>query len=664
MRKKDLVFTLFLLTAGLQLYSQQLVPFLKGKEWKVYDKVQRSFLKENYQNVVPSKCNLLFVQQNEKWGVMDKNRKLLLPIDYLSVQQINANVIAVKDKSGITLCDTLGKAISKEHFTEAAQYKKNQNWIVVRTEKSKFGIIDSKGKYVLPAKYDFAPEHTVNGFVKVAVRQANGSSLTGLLDSSLKVVLDAKYHSIQELGTSYKVSVDGETYEWFTSDFVSIYKGKAEPVRVASDFIMVRNRNTEQYGFYNRKSKDTEFCPEDCEMRIFEDSGLVVFKSEKGKVNHFYYANGEHLVLKNYFVYLGWTFSKYILISDKGENENPQYGFIDWKTKVVVPCKFKRINRWNNYYFSSSLVMRDEKGKYYNRYELYSFATGEKAVQTQFEEIELLPLGGVALKENGSWRLFDYTLKRWDDWEYSMVWLGQRLHCTSMALPLYQVDRKNGTYYGFKGYIDGTGRPVIPAIYRDIRLIESNYRDGKSAIRICAIWNEPEEGNPYGINHAEMLDQYGRKIPIPECSGLGYSMNNLITLSRTVKYEDELRGFTGLIDTMGNLVMPMEYDEIRQLGQNQGFICTRNGISVYADVNGKLVPSSGFSYMWPIENRYFVGTQSYKQGIISAAGKPISSFAYEEIRNETWLHGTLLRVKRKGVEFYIDNNGNEFYSEQ
>jgi WG containing repeat len=136
MRKTILFIALFLLAAGENLNSQQLVPFLKGKEWKVYDKVQRSFLKENYQNVIPSKCNLLFVQQNEKWGVMDKNRKLVLPIEYLSAQQINMSVISVKDKSGITLCDTTGKAISKEHFTEASPYKKNEDWIVVRTEKS------------------------------------------------------------------------------------------------------------------------------------------------------------------------------------------------------------------------------------------------------------------------------------------------------------------------------------------------------------------------------------------------------------------------------------------------------------------------------------------------------------------------------------------------
>ncbi len=662
MRSKKIMFCLVLGLASLNVIAQQLVPFLKGKEWKVYDKAQKKFLSQKYDAVLPSKGGLLFVQQGTKWGALNSESKLVIPVKYISISQLNRSVISARDEKGILLIDTLGKIISQEHYSEVGPFKWDEKLIVALNAKSKFGIINSAGKIILDFIYDFAPEHLGDGFLKVSIKQPNGSAKSGLLDTNFQKVLDVKFHSIEIMyDHNIRCSEDGENYVLYNPDMKKLYSGPHQPTRVCRDYIYLND--DDHYGFVNRHSGKIYFCPQDMNLRIFEETGIAIFYSQELSQQYFFHPDGDSASLKGYVLqYLEPSVNS--LVIRTGPKSKYMYGIADFKGNILVPCTFSNISIWNNRYFSVSSTIKDEKGKFVARYELYEVATGKRATPIQYEAIDLFNLGGVALRQNGSWRLYNSNLQPWDKFEYSSVSRGQRLNSYSQSFQLFVVERiaENGIRY--KGCIDGECRPVIPCTYNEVRAVESNYRDYPGPMRISASWNEPIVNSVYGKRHGVFLDRYGRNIAIPECAFIGYEMNGMFTITREEKYEDETRGLTGLIDSMGKLIIPMEYDEIRQVGPLQGFYCTRNGVTLYADKSGNVYPASGFSYSYPISENYFIGIKNRRKGIINRAGVAITQFNFDEVRNEVFLNGTLFRVKKNSVEFYVDNNGNEFYSEQ
>jgi hypothetical protein len=230
---RKLFFAVFFCCAAF-VHAQRLVPFLKGKEWKVYDRVLKQFNGSLYDKVIPASGGLLFVNTQDKWGALNNEGRMVLPQNYLAVEQLNSAVLSARDESGILLTDTNGVAISKERFREAVAYKSGKGLIVVRNRKSKYGIINSKGKTVVDFRYDFAPEHLSDGYLKVAERQPNGEALCGLLDSNFKQVLPLKFHMIEIMYDHHiRTSVNGNQYTLFTPAFNKIYEGQHEPLRIS-----------------------------------------------------------------------------------------------------------------------------------------------------------------------------------------------------------------------------------------------------------------------------------------------------------------------------------------------------------------------------------------------------------------------------------------------
>jgi hypothetical protein len=414
---------------------------------------------------------------------------------------------------------------------------------------------------------------------------------------------------------------------------------------------------------FSRITKEVILFGEGWMYRVREDKGDAIAYNIEEKKIRFFLADGKQAVLDGYaLVYLEPTMNCFVVSTGSEEDAARRYGIADFTGKILVPCTHGYMNIWNDRFFSVTVPARDDKGRSVSRYELYEIATNKKAVPEQFEGIELFSGGGVALRDSKSWKLYDENLKRWDDFEYTSVYRGQRLNAYSRSLPLYEVRRTTAQNQSVVGYVDGTARPVIPAIYNEVRLIASNYNDGHAApMRINAITYEDNAG--VRTRRGVLLDPNGKQIPLPAgVSALGYEMNNLFTAYRDVRYEDETRSFCGLIDSMGNVVLPLEYDEVRQTGQGLGFTCTRNGAVTLADRNGKLIAFfPGYTYVSPLSNGFYMGQKQGEKVLLSAAGKAMTAVSYDEIYHPVYLNGTLFRVKKNNVEYYIDTNGTPFY---
>ena len=643
--------------------AQRLVPFLKGKEWKVYDRALQQFTGKTYENAVPAKCGLVFVSTGGQWGALNNQGKLVIAQTYSSIQQLSQLVIAARDAQGILLTDTNGVAITTTRFKEAWAYKLNSTLVVAKDMQNKYGIVNPKGKTVLAFRYDMPPEHLGTRFLKVAVKKENGEPEYGLLDSTFKEIFPNKYWSIElaDLNGNIRCRDANGTYHLYTPSFKELYAGPYRPTRVCPGFVYVDD-SEDRYGFVILKTGKAVFATENGTFRMFERRGVAVAYSDERADLRFYHANGDTFQLRGYSIHYLDEHLDYCVVR-KGSDHREKQGIADFKGNVVVPCSFN-ITIWNNRYFSASVPFKDDKGRNAGRYELYEISTGKKASPTQYEGIELLPRGGVALKENGSWKLYNAELVRWDNLEYNMVYRGQRLSTRQHQFMLYEVTRTVDNR-SCKGYVDGECRPVIPAVYYEVHAVQSNYNIDNAPpgpLRIIATWEEPVPGSRYGKRKAVMLDGQGRTIPTCfELSALGVEMNGFLLAYRIAQYEDETRNFCGLIDTMGNVVLPLEYDEIRQLGPGQGFICTRNGVAVLANERGKILTGPGFSYAYPLDEKYTIATKNNRKGILVNGGEAATRFEYDEIRNEVFLNGTLFRVKKNGVEFYVDNTGKEYY---
>lgn len=93
------------------------------------------------------------VEENGKSGFIDKTGKIVIPIEYDSIEPFNFKGITVISKQG-----KYGVIDTQNHLLLPPKYERlyllPTKKILVQKVKDKFGIIDTSGKIIIPARYD------------------------------------------------------------------------------------------------------------------------------------------------------------------------------------------------------------------------------------------------------------------------------------------------------------------------------------------------------------------------------------------------------------------------------------------------------------------------------------------------------------------------------
>lgn len=663
MRKRLFLFLLLLPSFFL---NAHLVPYLKGKEWHLYNKSTRTVLPEVYESIVATNGNLLLVKKDNLWGAVDGTQKFVIPIAYPELKQLNSSVLSARDKKGIHLLDTNGRAISKIRFQEASAYQQDPSLIVARNSKGKYGIINSHGKVRLKFQYDLAPEH-LGSYLIVGNKSAIGEKQVGLVDSVFEEILPVRYSKISLLEKQYIVGhlLKGD-YTLMNQNRSELYRGEGEPIKMYNHFILLRKND--EFGVYARDVKKSFLYKGQFYYHVWDEQGLAVFNDHYASVTYFISSNGETNTVDGYTVYTNETFSKYFAVSfpDLQEKGGKKFGMIDRTGKFILPMQYDNIASWNDTYCSAGTSMQSEKRRTTN-YSLIEIATGKDALGRTCEDIQLFPLGGIALKENGVYHLYDVNLKPQDNRDYISV--------SPRGGDLLFRDRPNATLYPVKlkmttnvavdysrGYVDGNCNIVLEPIYRNVVEVKDNYNEAVQFHRL--VGDIYDSTFPYPVYYRSvLLDEHGKRLTAREYSGVvPHASHNLITVLQTVQYEDEWRSFEGLMDTMGRIVIPPAYDEITDVREENFFQLRLNGKSTFADLSGKVMTPLEYGYVQAGPGNALISIKNGKAGILSKSGEILLPFLYDQINPEIFQHQTLYKVTRDKIEFYVDRDGTEYYT--
>lgn len=166
---------------------------------------------------------------------------------------------------------------------------------------------------------------------------------------------------------------------------------------------------------------------------------------------------------------------------------------------------------------------------------------------------------------------------------------------------------------GQKGFFDIETRTFVPVVNR----VYFPFKDGYSLS--CKSENELYSDyylvSKTGVRKTEIFDNV-------------YMANNRYIVKKGVKY--------GIISSIGEYIIPLEYDEVTFGGDNFFIVKDKNGKFGFCDVDGKMVISSIYDKCSPFINGYAVvskkndSSSDTLQGIIDCNSKVILPIAYKK----------------------------------
>jgi hypothetical protein len=158
-------------------------------------------LKQMYDDIYFDMGNGNFkVKKDGKFGLYDKNFKLVIPVEYDYIDFYNSNGnFKVKKDGKFGILDKNFKLVIPVEYDFIDFY--NGNFKVQKN--NKFGLYDKNFKLVIPVKYDFIDFY--NGNFRVEL-----NNKFGLYDKNFKLVIPVEYDYIDFYNGNFKVEKDGK----------------------------------------------------------------------------------------------------------------------------------------------------------------------------------------------------------------------------------------------------------------------------------------------------------------------------------------------------------------------------------------------------------------------------------------------------------------------
>lgn len=463
--------------------------------------------------------------------------------------------------------------------------------------KEQFGFVNSKGKEIIPTKYDYASDFK-NGVAIIGKDRE-----FGLVNHKGKVILPVRYEEINKLSDNlFRVKttlsygfadITGKLVIGFEYDYASdFYQGLA----------VVKAEG--KYGCINKQNKPVfEFKYDDLEISEFDDIVLATLNNKIGL-----YRLNKEVIYEPQFDELEGVNDSVIKVKKNGK-----YALMNRQFKMVSDYNFEFIARFGN---SQSRVV-----VYKNRkYGLYNTITQKLEIPMLYREVKMLPFGHTEIGVNGKVGIFDnksgkeiippkyenvevlarnlygiydsatkkYILvnaKGEQVSKYKYSWLrtskngfakvGFKHKYTfintqgkEITPPQFDYidDFKEGRaevkLNGKRGFIDTTGKIVIPIKFNKVY----NFQDGLAKVFLNNKWGLIKPNNVYFIT-----PQYRNADPFRFC-------NKLLAKVTTKRNE------SGLMNKNKKFVIPPKFDVFEQYPH--GIIRISNFVGSYSFVRG------------------------------------------------------------------------------
>ncbi len=249
------------------------------------------------------------------------------------------------------------------------------------------------------------------------------------------------------------------------------------------------------------------------------------------------------------------------------------------------------------------------------------------------------------MKKDGFYKIYNPQFKPISDSLYTNVYyrnpsydLKMKINQKFILVEKYENNySNNNNYYSkIRGYIDYTGKVVIPIEFEKIDMITDVYGKpvGKGYI------------NAYNkkLKKSIIYDLDGNiKVPF-KYSRFGYYKNGFIEAVEYEMFDDEMRGVVGLIDTLGNQILPPKFDNIVEIKSSR-IIVERNGKYGLYDMNNNEIISKKYDNIKFLDDSLVIVSYIRKFGVFDIKGNQLTEIKYTEIKKST---------QPNTIEAYID----------
>lgn len=384
-----------------------------------YDKVEVLYNKDKSNNLW-YESNILKVQKNDKYGLINLEGKELLECEYEDIKPIMGTksvYITVKDgKQG--LVDNLGNIIIENNYVAITSLtNKYDNGFIVKSEDSKYGVIKYDKTVALETKYDEIKN--VYGNNCYVVKEADTLKI---VDTEGKSYLEGKFDDVKQINANNVVikkenkygvmTLDGETkiepkYDnltfAFTDTYIAAKEGKYGIISIdneeklefkyenieyseEADFIIAslnnsksdildRNFNIKCTGIISTINTDKNYI----RVRTEEDYKYYNFKLEEKESKEilsgntlflskqdgkFGYVNEKGIVVVDYIYDDATEQNKYGYVSVKKDGK---WGALDKNGKVVVEPTYTMENNLVIDFIGQYYLAEDINANYYTK---------------------------------------------------------------------------------------------------------------------------------------------------------------------------------------------------------------------------------------------------------------------------------------------------------
>ena len=393
-------------------FQDGLAKVQKNEQYGLIDKNGKEVVAVQYDELYPFHEGLAFVKKGEKVGFIDKTGNEVVPIQYdddedyymeLSHPPFFANKIVSLNKNGkAVLVDNTGKELNLKQYE--TPYSPYYYWfsegLAAVQQNGKWGFIDTTGKEVIAPQYDSADSFN-NGLAQV---EQNGQSV--FIDKTGKAVFSVPQHY----------------------DYIYPF----------SDGLAKVEKNG-KLGFMDKTGK--EVIPVQYYSAYEFSEGLAFVKKEENGKWGVIDKTGQEVVPYQYDIYFMESENPTFKNGFARVMKNDKHGLIDKTGREVVPLQYDTI-LWK---FNDGLARVEKDGKYG-----FVDTTGREVVLTQYQFAHDFSEGLAAVEKENKYGFIDTTGKEVIPCEYNET------HDFSEGLAAVKTDD------GWQ-FIDKTGKVVISA---------------------------------------------------------------------------------------------------------------------------------------------------------------------------------------------------------
>jgi LysM repeat protein len=507
-----------------------------------------------------------------QWGFADKTGALVIPLIYDDVLPCSENLIWARDTLGWQLIHRSGEPALDEHFDDVHPFKNGRARV---SREAKWGLIDSLGKELISLEYDYfepKPLQSSNDLYYLGLK----NRLHTLFDQNGKRVFDQIAEAKDFDQGKIWVQVEGN---WGLIDTLGKTQIAFEYVDVAPfSEGLARVQAKSKYGVYNQFGKELVFPLYD-EMTDFENGRAIV---RRGNFWGIIYLDGR--VLLPFDFHTIHPFSEGLARVQQGD----RWGYVNEFMELVIPLQYteardfvgglawvRDTTLWGcldvegktifdfRYRYEGKPV---SEGRIWVENKLYD-SKGNPISPTQYQTTSQFREGFARVQDfNGRHGFVDRQGRERIALVYDRV--------EDFQFGLAKVEKRNRW-----GVVDSNGSVVIKPKYTLIDLPDPNL--------ILAARLKKRKSEKYRQLDKKgwlMFNRQGTKLPSPRLHDVG-------TLQHGLAIVGNEQGKKGLINSQGQMLQPMVYDEINNFADNRAWFKKGDWVGYFGPTGEIIIPA-------------------------------------------------------------------------